>query len=608
MAAVSRRPLAAFSFDPDHGRLGVRGGAEVDLTVREVELLVYLDRHHPRPVPEDELLRNVWGYAPRVRSRAVHAAVVRLRRKLAPLGIEIVRHRGRGLELSVSPEATAHAPDATGAGHAVAAGAGGPEAERGVAAELRAWLDGFAGGEGTKAERRAPGRLVAFRTWMADVLATEARRGLAAASVLGTHVPRFVVDVAARAAGIDPAVVDALARDGWFDIRGEGDDALWGVHPRVREALAPVDPDLVRAVAEACVELLAPRLYVLGDDGLTERLVPAMRPHLLMLCTPDASDAVLDVLAAVLDPAAWPPAVAESVADRPTLAGVLARHALGRPPQIAGTPGSVPYFASLVYRGLHASEEGRFVNARRDFEHLLHVANAVGHRYFQRLAHSHLARLERECGDAAAAMAHHAAAEEIARSAGDTMTVAQEALSRAATWFELGRVDETLGDVVGGVRDPRLWATSAAAGLVHIAAADPQRGKLVADVVAARIPVLAKVLEPAERATLARGLAREVRACAAICERRCREAARLFLGAAEVLEPLRPDHAQALASLARVVGGETLGGPERHRLSAYLAKDPPLARVVAAHRVLSPSAAAVAAGTADQTSRSTSSG
>ena len=50
----------------------------------EVRVLAYLVEQTPRWVPQEELLRHVWGYAPTVRSRTVPSTVHRLRQKIEP--------------------------------------------------------------------------------------------------------------------------------------------------------------------------------------------------------------------------------------------------------------------------------------------------------------------------------------------------------------------------------------------------------------------------------------------------------------------------------------------------------------------------------------------
>ncbi len=57
-------------------------GTPLDLTHREFELLRYLAERSHRVVLRDELLREVWGYVHPPHTRAVDAAIVRLRRKI----------------------------------------------------------------------------------------------------------------------------------------------------------------------------------------------------------------------------------------------------------------------------------------------------------------------------------------------------------------------------------------------------------------------------------------------------------------------------------------------------------------------------------------------
>lgn len=58
------------------------GGPSVALSPRETQLLGYLVANAPRVVSSDELLVEVWGYAPGVRSRTVESTIHTLRRKL----------------------------------------------------------------------------------------------------------------------------------------------------------------------------------------------------------------------------------------------------------------------------------------------------------------------------------------------------------------------------------------------------------------------------------------------------------------------------------------------------------------------------------------------
>lgn len=65
-------------------RTVVRGGAEVLLRPKELDLLVALLQHNGRAVSRTELLREVWGYETSVVSRTVDTHVAELRRKLEP--------------------------------------------------------------------------------------------------------------------------------------------------------------------------------------------------------------------------------------------------------------------------------------------------------------------------------------------------------------------------------------------------------------------------------------------------------------------------------------------------------------------------------------------
>ncbi|MHB1326648.1 MAG: winged helix-turn-helix domain-containing protein [Gemmatimonadales bacterium] len=63
---------------------GVLDGAagRVDLSSTEFELLAFLVTHRGRAVSREELLREVWRYAPTAASRTVDQHVAQLRRKL----------------------------------------------------------------------------------------------------------------------------------------------------------------------------------------------------------------------------------------------------------------------------------------------------------------------------------------------------------------------------------------------------------------------------------------------------------------------------------------------------------------------------------------------
>ena len=63
---------------------GQRGAAEVAFTRREIELLGYLAQHPDRPIPRDELLTKVWGYAKNldIETRTIDIHIAKLRRKI----------------------------------------------------------------------------------------------------------------------------------------------------------------------------------------------------------------------------------------------------------------------------------------------------------------------------------------------------------------------------------------------------------------------------------------------------------------------------------------------------------------------------------------------
>ena len=80
---------------------GERG--TVELTRREMDIVVYLDRNRERIVSKRELLREVWNYAdPDVETRTVDIHMLKLRKKMAGLLGEkqfIVTIRGEGYRL-----------------------------------------------------------------------------------------------------------------------------------------------------------------------------------------------------------------------------------------------------------------------------------------------------------------------------------------------------------------------------------------------------------------------------------------------------------------------------------------------------------------------------
>jgi two-component system response regulator RegX3 len=83
---------------------GHRGDEVLSFTRREVELLQYLQANSERPVPRDELLHKVWGYAKNldIETRTVDIHIAKLRRKIEPEPAQpryLVTVRGAGYRL-----------------------------------------------------------------------------------------------------------------------------------------------------------------------------------------------------------------------------------------------------------------------------------------------------------------------------------------------------------------------------------------------------------------------------------------------------------------------------------------------------------------------------
>ena len=105
--SVQRFELGAVHVDLER-RVIVRAGKQQSLTRTEVSLLAHLAGCAPSPASEEELLREVWGYASGVQTRAVANAVGRLRKKLEPDAAEpslllSVYGQGYRLELAAAP-------------------------------------------------------------------------------------------------------------------------------------------------------------------------------------------------------------------------------------------------------------------------------------------------------------------------------------------------------------------------------------------------------------------------------------------------------------------------------------------------------------------------
>ena len=107
MGVEQARTITLDGIDIDTENLkGKNGSDEIDFTKREVELLSYLAQHPDRPVPREELLLKVWGYARNldIETRTVDIHIAKLRRKIEADPKEpknLITVRGAGYRLVV---------------------------------------------------------------------------------------------------------------------------------------------------------------------------------------------------------------------------------------------------------------------------------------------------------------------------------------------------------------------------------------------------------------------------------------------------------------------------------------------------------------------------
>ncbi|MBT3025545.1 MAG: DNA-binding response regulator [gamma proteobacterium symbiont of Ctena orbiculata] len=85
---------------------GMRQDQPLTFTRREMEIIEYLYHHRERPVPREELLNKVWGYAKNadIETRTVDIHIAKLRRKIEPNSAEpqfLTTVRGAGYRLLV---------------------------------------------------------------------------------------------------------------------------------------------------------------------------------------------------------------------------------------------------------------------------------------------------------------------------------------------------------------------------------------------------------------------------------------------------------------------------------------------------------------------------
>jgi DNA-binding response OmpR family regulator len=77
--------IGPYEFKPASKTLS-NGGARVRLTEKETSILKYLYRAGAKPVPREELLREVWGYNSGVTTHTLETHIYRLRQKIEPEG------------------------------------------------------------------------------------------------------------------------------------------------------------------------------------------------------------------------------------------------------------------------------------------------------------------------------------------------------------------------------------------------------------------------------------------------------------------------------------------------------------------------------------------
>ena len=105
---ASARTLELVGVSVDTENLtGTNAEGSVSFTRREMDILTYLSRHPDRPVPREELLTKVWGYARTmdIETRTVDIHIAKLRRKIEPdpkEPVNLVTVRGAGYRLNGS--------------------------------------------------------------------------------------------------------------------------------------------------------------------------------------------------------------------------------------------------------------------------------------------------------------------------------------------------------------------------------------------------------------------------------------------------------------------------------------------------------------------------
>ncbi len=90
--------IGPYLFQPSAKILVDAQGQKIRLTEKEVAVLKYLYRH-TGVVPRDVLLREVWGYSPRMTTHTLETHIYRLRRKIEQEGRKIIQTETGGYSL-----------------------------------------------------------------------------------------------------------------------------------------------------------------------------------------------------------------------------------------------------------------------------------------------------------------------------------------------------------------------------------------------------------------------------------------------------------------------------------------------------------------------------
>jgi DNA-binding response OmpR family regulator len=107
--------IGPYTFKPAAKLLLDERGHRIRLTEKENRILKYLYRAGDRAVSRETLLREVWGYNPRVNTHTLESHIYRLRQKIEkdPARAELLVTEGGGYRLV--PSATRRSPDAIAA-------------------------------------------------------------------------------------------------------------------------------------------------------------------------------------------------------------------------------------------------------------------------------------------------------------------------------------------------------------------------------------------------------------------------------------------------------------------------------------------------------------